>query len=317
MRFWWVNHKQTFKAELGGGYIWSPKTNVNLSRNQTYENLKKASPGDVVFSYAGGVIRAVGVVTAHAVEKAKPAEFGGVGQNWSMAGWYVQIEWELLQASLSPKSNIAQIAPLLPTKHAPIRSNGKGNQSCYLAAISIELGNLLFELMSAQTPELGGLVSDLRQEVDAQEAEKMLLTVPMDQTEKEQLVKARRGQGRFRLNVESLESRCRITHVSDRRFLIASHMKPLAKSTNDERLDGANGLLLAPHVDRLFDRGWISFTDEGDVLLAGPDISGLMRAWGLDAYKNVGGFSEKQRAYLAYHRHHVFGFVPNGDAVGK
>lgn len=305
MRFWWVNHKQTFRSELAGGYIWSPKTNANLSRNQTYENLRETSRGDVVFSYAGGFIRAVGVVAAPAVEKPKPLEFGEAGQNWSAAGWQVAVDWELLRTPLSPKANIGQIAPLLPDRHSPIQANGNGNQGCYLAAIPDQLGKLLLKL-SSHMPELLGLISDARHEANAQEAERVLIAMPIDQTEKDQLVKARRGQGRFRLNVESIESRCRVTHVSDRRFLIASHIKPWAQSTNEERLDGSNGLLLAPHVDRLFDRGWISFTDEGDLLVAGPDVSDLMRAWQLDPYQNVGNFSPAQRAYLTQHRDRVF-----------
>ncbi|WP_270830506.1 hypothetical protein, partial [Aeromonas sp. QDB63] len=61
MAFWWVNHKQTYSAEVGGGYIWSPKTNRNGSKNQTYINLTLTRPGDVVISYAGGLIKAIGL----------------------------------------------------------------------------------------------------------------------------------------------------------------------------------------------------------------------------------------------------------------
>lgn len=49
MAFWWVNHKQTFKEEIGGGYIWSPAKNKDGSRNQTYINLTAVNVGDIVF----------------------------------------------------------------------------------------------------------------------------------------------------------------------------------------------------------------------------------------------------------------------------
>ena len=39
-KYWWVNHKKTFKQEISGGYIWSPKKNKNNARNKTYENLE-------------------------------------------------------------------------------------------------------------------------------------------------------------------------------------------------------------------------------------------------------------------------------------
>jgi putative restriction endonuclease len=88
--------------------------------------------------------------------------------------------------------------------------------------------------------------------------------------------------------------------------LIASHIKPWAKSNNSERLDGNNGLLLAPHADKLFDRGWISFQDNGDILCANDLAARTMQAWGLDPLANVGTFSDHQKVYLAYHRDHVY-----------
>ena len=53
MGFWWVNHKQTFNQEIGGGYIWSPKEDKNGARNQAYINLTLTKVNDTVFSYAG------------------------------------------------------------------------------------------------------------------------------------------------------------------------------------------------------------------------------------------------------------------------
>jgi len=63
MRFWWVNHKQTYRQEIGGGYIWSPRTKSDGSRNQSYDNLRLVLPGDVVFSYAEALIRQIGIAT--------------------------------------------------------------------------------------------------------------------------------------------------------------------------------------------------------------------------------------------------------------
>ena len=78
-KFWWVNHKQTFKAEFDGGYIWSPKTNKNGARNKTYENLTQVEPGDVVVSYANGRIKAIGIAINNYAEAPKPEEFGAIG----------------------------------------------------------------------------------------------------------------------------------------------------------------------------------------------------------------------------------------------
>lgn len=88
--------------------------------------------------------------------------------------------------------------------------------------------------------------------------------------------------------------------------MVASHIKPWAKSNNAERLDGNNGFLLSPHVDKLFDRGWISFQDNGDILCANHMAEEVMRSWGLSASVGVGGFNDRQKAYLAYHREYVY-----------
>ena len=126
------------------------------------------------------------------------------------------------------------------------------------------------------------------------------------ETDKTQLVLARRGQGLFRARVEMIEPRCRLTGVSDRAHLRAGHIKPWRHSTNEERLDGNNGLLLAPHVDHLFDRGFISFESDGRVLVSPRLTPDLVQAWGLDPSKDAGSFSLEQASYLIHHRANCF-----------
>jgi predicted restriction endonuclease len=115
------------------------------------------------------------------------------------------------------------------------------------------------------------------------------------------------GQGRFRANVQGVERACRVTKVERPEHLIASHTKPWRDSTNDERLDGENGLLLTPTIDHLFDKGFISFEDNG-LLIASPvaDRASLVKM-GIDpkGKMNVGVFSEGQRRFLEYHRENV------------
>ncbi len=125
------------------------------------------------------------------------------------------------------------------------------------------------------------------------------------ETDKVELIKARRGQGIFRRRVLTAEPYCRLTGVSDPRFLRASHIKPWVDSDNEERLDGNNGLMLSPHVDHLFDGGYISFDQAGHVLVA-TDIDCVLADWALPLQVIGPPFSEQQEAYLAFHRAHVF-----------
>lgn len=123
------------------------------------------------------------------------------------------------------------------------------------------------------------------------------------------MILARRGQGKFRERVSMIERACRITQVNRPEHLIASHCKPWRDcESNDERLDGENGLLLTPTVDHLFDRGFISFENNGDLLVSPVVHKESLKRMGIapDERRNVGAFSEGQRRYLEYHRDAVF-----------
>jgi putative restriction endonuclease len=89
--------------------------------------------------------------------------------------------------------------------------------------------------------------------------------------------------------------------------LVASHTKPWRDSTNEERLDGENGLLLTPTIDHLFDKGFISFEDKGDLIVSPVVDQPSLVKMGIDPKEkmNVGVFSEGQRSFLDYHRENV------------
>jgi len=124
--------------------------------------------------------------------------------------------------------------------------------------------------------------------------------------EKIQLTKSRRGQGIFKANVRLVEDHCRITGVTNIKHLRASHIKPWSLSDNDEKLDGNNGLLLSPHVDHLFDRGFISFTPHGKLLVSNELNKSVLEKWSISPDQNVGTFSAKQIDYLEFHLDSIF-----------
>lgn len=306
MTFWWVNHKKTFSSEVEGGYIWSPKQDSNGAKNQTYINLTLTCPGDIVISYAAGAVKAIGVVESRFQEQAKPSDFGSAGSTWSNIGWAVPISWQVLSFPLKPKLHIDRIAPLLPVKNSPLRANGNGNQKCYLASINNELGQLLLDLIKIDDPEATLRIDDEKNNIEEVELETEINLSNIESTEKEQIIKARKGQGIFRKNVERFERKCRVTGVDDKRFLIASHIKPWRLASNTERLDGNNGLMLSPHIDKLFDQGWISFEADGELILANTKIADVLSLWGVAIPTNVGRFNDAQIDYLKFHREKIY-----------
>ena len=102
-----------------------------------------------------------------------------------------------------------------------------------------------------------------------------------------------------------LEGKCRVTGVDSVAHLRASHIRPWRDSSDFEKLDGNNGLLLSPHLDHLFDQGYISFSDLGDVIISPKCPSAVCMAWGIDETIDVGPFRLSQHPYLAYHRAQV------------
>jgi HNH endonuclease len=85
-------------------------------------------------------------------------------------------------------------------------------------------------------------------------------------TEKQAVVKARVGQGTFRQHLIEMWEGCAVTDVRLHNVLRASHIKPWRFSSNSERLDPYNGLLLLPQYDQLFDKGLISFNTQGELI---------------------------------------------------
>lgn len=304
MAFWWVNHKQTLDHEVRGGYLWSPMRNANGAFNQTYENLRLVRPGDIVFSYANGQIGAIGQVVDVATASPKPSEFGSVGDYWSDEGWLVSVYFSPAPKPLRPKAHIAHIAPLLPAKYSPIQKNGDGNQGCYLAGITDALGHILLALLGVEAkPEFLPQLSvaepnaEVLQDLHAIGADP---TVP--ETQRIQLTKARIGQGLFRNRVMSLDPHCRVTGVEDSRLLIASHIKPWRNSTNPERINGFNGIMLSPHVDALFDERLISFEDDGRMLVHPSLSEDVLDRWSISRVAKVEQFRAEQSAFLCHHR---------------
>lgn len=134
------------------------------------------------------------------------------------------------------------------------------------------------------------------------------------ETVRKALTEIRTKQRLFRERLIGVEKGCRLTGIEDLRFLRASHIKPWAASGPDERVDGQNGLLLSPHADLLFDRGWISFDSTGKLLIAEKFPDDVEQRLRLNLRRaNYGAFGQRQREYLDFHRDVIFDKQSNQD----
>ena len=320
MRYWWVNQNQTFRQEIAGGYLWSPKRNANGVRNPFYESMREVSPGDLIFSFVDTRVAAVGIAKSYCWECPKPIEFGSVGQNWENVGWRVNASFSQLLNKIRPKDHMGVLREVLPDRYSPLQANGNGIQSIYLTELSEDFAEVLGGLIGEEARSLvaaaeacAAVESDrivTGDELDVWESriEQQIESDPsVNETDREAIVRARRGQGLFKQRVMRIETHCRITGVDNPNYLLASHCKPWRDSSNEERLNGENGLLLTPTIDHLFDRGFIGFEDSGNLIISPVAHKPSLQRMGLETkgITNVGTFTDGQRQFLEFHRNAI------------
>lgn len=145
----------------------------------------------------------------------------------------------------------------------------------------------------------------LNEEIDEleEDIESIIADNSKDITDKVTLINTRIGQGKFRKCLLNYWEGCAVTGYKIQNLLIASHIKPWRDSSNKERLDTYNGLLLTPSIDKAFDTGFISFNSKGEILISNilekPDLLGIKNEMKIKLEK-------AHLRYLEYHRDVVF-----------
>ena len=141
--------------------------------------------------------------------------------------------------------------------------------------------------------------------LESDETRQIIRNPEITETEKQQLVKARIGQGQFRDQLLSYWLSCCLTGCELQGVLRASHIKPWRTSSNAERLDLYNGLLLSPNMDALFDKGLISFEDTGEIMISSQLSESALKSLGCSSEMKV-ALKPEHAKYLAYHRANQF-----------
>ena len=300
---WWVNQTQARRHEIDAGYLWSDEA-----------ILAEARPGDVVFVHSSGGIALLGLVSGAAFAARSVIATAERGLKGRREGWRVPVHFEELLRPLRPKDHLTALKALLPARRSPLRATGDANATVYLTRLDENLSALLQRLLGGQVEELLSVAPALGSAERADDVAEHALRVrhDLDAGTRKRLVAARRGQGVYRENVERYEHACRLSGLLDRRHLRARHIKPWRESNDREKLDGSNGLLLSPHIDQLFERGLISFSDEGELLVARQLNPAVLPTWGIELPRHVGAFQPAQASYLLHHRLHVFDQLDGG-----
>jgi len=144
--------------------------------------------------------------------------------------------------------------------------------------------------------------SDVINEVDQFKIQKNNLS----QTEREAIIQSRVGQGLFRSNLIRYWQGCSVTGYQNIDILRASHIKPWRYSTNEERLDFFNGLLLLPNLDILFDLGFISFTNDGNILISSNLNPDEYKILGISSTMKLRKIEKGHIKFIEFHRNTIF-----------
>src|SRR5882672_1168023 len=220
MRYWWVNQNKTYRHEVQGGYLWSPKRNANGARNPFYESMREVAPGDLIFSFMDTRILAVGIAQSYCWESPKPQEFGNAGQNWENIGWKVKVNFTEFANKVRPKDHIEILRPLIPDRYSPLQPNGNGLQGIYLTEIPATLTEVLIGLIGQEVAPITLMARDMKpvaaDDLDVWERkleQELVNDSTVRETERLAIIRARNGHGLFKDRVSKIESRCRITGV--------------------------------------------------------------------------------------------------------
>ncbi|MBD8790926.1 HNH endonuclease [Pseudomonas syringae] len=299
MEFYWVNVGTTHKEVSDEKFLWAPVSSIQANGKERalihWENVGRVKLGDMIFCCKDKEIYAIAMAKNDAYEAKRPDSRSF--KAWSNKGNRVDVQIvELRRPILRDEVFAAFIAGLDGDASPSIFTRVGTLNQIYMSHLSHRVGKYLLEGID-----------------EIAEFDDLLITNGSDRkvakTTREAIIQARVGQGQFRTSLLTVwNGRCALTGIENRDLLVASHIEPWCLADNASRLSPDNGLLLATHIDRLFDRGFISFADDGALLISPKLTEYELAVFSLDKFKGISKLSLGNRYYLKKHRE-SFGFA--------
>lgn len=139
----------------------------------------------------------------------------------------------------------------------------------------------------------------------AKEIEEEISSLNVDGASQKAIVNVRVNQDIFRNYLLKRYKRCCLCGVENPTLLIASHIKPWAESEPKEKLDVDNGFLMCPNHDKLFDKGYITFDDDGKIIISGILTENDKVFLNIDSRMHI-KLTESNKKYLKFHQENIF-----------
>ena len=295
MEFYWVNIGATHKTVIDQHFLWAPKSSVSEVGNEVtwlyWDNVGKVRQGDIIFCCYDQRISFLAIADGDSYTEERPMT--RAFQEWDAVGNRVDVQIVELDRKVHRDEIATEFIARFNKRSVPsLFSNQATLNQIYMAHLPADAGMYLLEAVHQTARCEEAFISSGTTE-----------PAKISATTREALVMSRIGQGKFRADlIKRWHGRCALTGLQNVNLMVASHINAWALSNNAERLDVENGLLLAPHIDRLFDQGMISFSDRGYL-----QISHMLDAedriiLGLDRFTKIDSLSGKNLLYLQRHR---------------
>lgn len=299
MNFFWVNLGKTYREVLDHNFLWAPAYLKNSkgteSVNAGWKPVPTVRKGDVIFCNANGRLIYTAVATKDAYSSPRPDTRSF--EEWSADGYRIDVHLTVLEQKVPHAVFKDEFYDRFNSDCMPMVFTVEREVSQkYMCAISAAAGLLLLKHVSQKDTESIVLSSESAGSMGKVGSSRQTVT------------KARVGQQAFRREVLAYwQNTCPITGVDLPELLTASHIYPWELSSPQEKVDVFNGLALSPAIDRLFDRGVISFDDSGKLLLNNYFPQSLLVKLGVSPSARLKNITANHAKYLKKHRE-LFGF---------
>lgn len=299
-----VMQGETYTEEKKAGILWSPQKDKSGSVPHSYRRMKEVEKGDRIFHYVKGFIVAISVAEDNCTEVAKP-KISGFSKYGNNSGYLVMADYHELENPLSIGKHIESIKQYLPVKYSAFQSDGTGNPG-YLFPCNEELTLQFLDLISLQNiniPDIEQL--ELAIEVVRRSEHNPLINL-IAETEMAAKMKMRRGREEVRKKMlEVWHHRCPVCGIELDALLKASPSKPWKDSTDQERMDPFNGLLLCSNHDAMYSQGLITFNGRGKLMVSNDIPETSFDTNRLEKGKNILMWP-KNRPYFVWHKKYIF-----------
>jgi len=295
LSFYWVNLGDSYKEVEEHNFLWAPSSSVdkkgNTIINAGWKHVREVAAGDVIFCHEDGRIIYIAVALSNAYQSPRPKS--RKFDKWKKNGYRIDVDLEVLPSPIYTDEFRDELISLYNDKCSPKLFTVRREASQqYMVKLPDGAGALLLNV-------LGDLSVKIQDKLPNAKSN----NTKLEATHRDAIVKARIGQGKFRKEVLKLwGGACPVTKVSRPELLIASHIVSWQLSSDVEKIDKFNGLPLTPDIDKLFDKGFISFSNEGELLIHSCIQPRIIEQLGIDLNLKIEGLRAEHKEYLKRHR---------------